>query len=408
LLRRLIAVGTSGVAAAVLGLALPMTGVAAGAAPVVTPLATQGDGLITVVPNGNLYVPIWSDDVVLQITPTGTVTTFASIPSEPWAITSNAQGDIFVAQFLTGVIDEITPVGAVSVYASSASLVDAYGMAFAPSGNLFVATINGDIWQVTPGGTVSSFASGAGGWGLASDASGNLYSTNDGSTIFRISATGVVTTFATGVGSELDGVAVGPSGDVYVADIGNNEIWRVTPGGVVSTAVSTAELGAGASEVGALAFDMVGNLYAIGWVSEQTWRISGVDAPLPPVQLTVTESSAGTVSASWYGSSNDASYTCTLLYGFNDPSAFTQTSTTPMCSFVGLNPAVGYGVEVVANNGGASSSPAEAFAAPAPAPVSSPPPKPKHSIVCQKKHSTALRVVTAVNPRCPSGWHRVG
>lgn len=105
---------------------------------------------------------------------------------------------------------------------------------------------NGDSAVVDGPADAASFASPT---GIAHDAAGNLYVT-DNATIRRIAPDGTVSTLAglagadghvDGTGSaarfsQPHGIAVGPDGDLYVADAGQNSvIRRVTPAGVVTT-----------------------------------------------------------------------------------------------------------------------------------------------------------------------------
>lgn len=95
---------------------------------------------------------------------------------------------------------------------SSARFASPFGVAVDTNGNVYVAdTSNNTIRKVTPGGLVTTLA----GLGRASG-------TNDG--------TGGTARF-----NGPSGVAVGSSGNVYVADSGNHTIRQVTPGGVVTT-----------------------------------------------------------------------------------------------------------------------------------------------------------------------------
>ncbi len=86
--------------------------------------------------------------------------------------------------------------------------------------------------------------------GLTQDTNGVIYVTEPSNrTIRRIATDGTVTTIAGAVGvdgntdgsgsaarfSNPRGVAIGPDGDLYVADLGNHRIRRVTPAGVVTT-----------------------------------------------------------------------------------------------------------------------------------------------------------------------------
>lgn len=93
--------------------------------------------------------------------------------------------------------------------------------------------------------------------GVAADASGNLYVADLGNHVIRKLTPGrVVTTFAgsPGVSGSADGsggaaqfnqpagVAVGADGTVYVADYGNSTIRKITPGGLVTTLAGAAQI----------------------------------------------------------------------------------------------------------------------------------------------------------------------
>ena len=97
-------------------------------------------------------------------------------------------------------------------------------------------------------------------FGIAVDATGNLYIADVGNNVIRkIDATGLVTTFAgmggvkgsaNGVDSLASfnkpfGVATDASGNVYVADAGNNKVRMIVPAGVVSTFAGTGVAGGG-------------------------------------------------------------------------------------------------------------------------------------------------------------------
>ncbi len=126
-----------------------------------------------------------------------------------------------------------------------------------------IKRLSADLSTITPvaGGQFSGSADGAANvasfnqpQGLTQDAAGNLYvadTTNQ--TIRRVAADGTVTTIAgmAGVSGTSDGtgaaarfnqpfgIALGPDGDLYVADRTNNLIRRVTTAGVVTTYAGT-------------------------------------------------------------------------------------------------------------------------------------------------------------------------
>lgn len=149
--------------------------------------------------------------------------------------------------------------------ATSAYLADPFGIAIDSSGNLYIAdALNNVIRKITSGGTISTVAgnhaasagySGDGGpatsaqlnqpYGVAVDSSGNIYIADTFNNVVRkVSTNGTITTMAgtgtagyTGDGglptsAELNqpyGVGVDSSGDLYIADYGNNVIREVKP-----------------------------------------------------------------------------------------------------------------------------------------------------------------------------------
>jgi len=277
----------------------------------------------------NVYVADEGNNTIRKITPDGVVTTLAGRAGfsgsgdgigaaarfdSPVGVATDNAGNVYVADMFNNAIRKVTPAGVVSTLAGTAGVfgsADGTGAAasfFFPrgvvtdgAGNVYVAdTSNHTIRKITPAGVVSTLAGTAGAAGsadatgtaasfrfprgIATDSAGNLYvSELVNNTIRKITPAGVVTTLAGtagGVGS-VDGtgaaasfnfpssVATDSASNVYVAD-GNHTIRKVTPAGVVSTLAGTSGVSGSTDAAGAaarfnspagVATDSAGNVY---------------------------------------------------------------------------------------------------------------------------------------------------
>jgi len=210
----------------------------------------------------------------------------SGVPVSTGGLTSSATFTVTVANGSNSVTgQERIVVGNISDFAgtgaagsqdgpgASATFNTPLGLAVDSAGNVYVAegsptggAANHTIRKITPAADVSTFAGTAGQSGsddgtgaaarfnapegVAVDASGNVYVADSGnSTIRKITPAGEVTTLAgvagqtgsadgTGAAARFNGpkgLAVGPSGNVFVADTANHAIRVVTPAGVVTT-----------------------------------------------------------------------------------------------------------------------------------------------------------------------------
>lgn len=175
--------------------------------------------------------------------------------------------------------------GSVDGLGSAARFYYPTGVTIGGNGNLFVSDAgNNAIRMITAAGAVTTFAGAAGSagnsdgtgtsarfdnpFGIAIDGVGNVYVADNGNhTIRKITPTRVVTTFAgtPGVFGSADGtgpaatfyspsgIAVDSKGNLFVADINNHTIRRVTPAGVVTTFAGAPGIAGSADGLGAAA-----------------------------------------------------------------------------------------------------------------------------------------------------------
>jgi MYXO-CTERM domain-containing protein len=204
------------------------------------------------IPNGSEVDTVASD---------GSVSFLASGVGYPFGLTYAAtSGNLYVADFFGHDVSEVTPGGAVSSFVSGLAGTQLTGEAIDYFGNLYVASDStNSIYKITPGGSVSTFATGLSGpWGLAFDSNRNLYVANSGNnTISEITPSGSASTFASGL-NYPQGLAFDASGNLYEADYNAGIINEINPSGAVSTFVS------GFNDPQSLAFDASGNLYIGG------------------------------------------------------------------------------------------------------------------------------------------------
>jgi uncharacterized protein (TIGR03437 family) len=211
--------------------------------------------------------------------------------------------------------------------ATSAQLSYPQGVAVDSAGNLFIVDLpNNRIRKVAPSGIISTVAgngtccySGDGGpatsaqlsgpWGAAVDSAGNLYISDESNNrIRKVVPGGTISTVAgngtagySGDGGPATsaqlyrpmGVAVGSTGNLYIADSGNQRIRKVTPDGTISTVAGNGTqaysgdggpaISAELSLPGAVAVDSAGNLYIADTLNNSRIRKVAPDGTISTV-----------------------------------------------------------------------------------------------------------------------------
>ena len=227
----------------------------------------------------------------------------AAMFDDPTGVTVDGNGNVYVADFGylgKGAIEgpprirKITPSGSVNTLAVSEGYGSIFfvvncGVAVDWEGNVYVASGN-LISKISSSGNVTLLAGGAGGYfedgqgqsasfswpeGLAVDGSGNVFvADSQNHAIRKISPSGNVTTlagpragwssgiagYANGQGTEArfnypTGVTVDGSGNVYVAEYGNNRIRKISPSGNVTTLAGSGTAGFADGQGSAAMFD---------------------------------------------------------------------------------------------------------------------------------------------------------
>ena len=276
-------------------------GVIRNAAPNVTFVSPQGvgataDGVLYVTEGGSGVVrrivrevaSVFAGNGRFQFAGDGGPATAASL-NNPQGIASAPDGSIFFADSGNHRIRRIRPDGVIETVRTG-TLRGPVGLARDAAGNLYVSQPEeGAVVRVTPAGTQSTVFSLAGSQplGVAVDTAGSVYIADANYSIVRkVTAAGVQTTYA-GSGTagfagdgqaatraQLDypnALALDTAGNLYIGDVANRRVRRVTPGGVISTvagngtAVSSGDGGAATSagfdDILGITLDAQGNLY---------------------------------------------------------------------------------------------------------------------------------------------------
>jgi D-alanyl-D-alanine dipeptidase len=300
---------------------------------------------------GNVYVADSGNGTIRKITPAGRVTTLAGTAFvtgstdatgaaasfwHPIGVATDSAGNVYVADSSNSTIRKITPARRVTTLAgtagvrgstdgtgAAASFRGPSGVATDSAGNVYVADSgNHAIRRITPAGRVTTLAGSAGVTGstdatgaaasfsfpydIAIDSTGNFYVADGANTIRKITPAGVVTTLAgtagvrgstdaTGAAASFNspaGVATDSAGNVYVAEISNYTIRKITPAGVVTTLAGATRLAGSTDAMGAaarfgvprgVATDIAGNVYVADSSNSTIRKIApaGVVTTLP-------------------------------------------------------------------------------------------------------------------------------
>jgi streptogramin lyase len=261
------------------------------------------------------------------------VSAFAVAPSFnlTTGIATDSTGNVYVANFHNTIL-KITPAGVVMTLAgtpdvrghadgidSAASFIYPVSIATDSVANLYVADkVSNTIRKITPTGVVTTLAGtagitghadGIGGnasfnspVGVATDSTGNVYVADYGNdTIRKVAPNGEVTTLAgmAGVAGNTDGfgaiasfslpygIATDNAGNIFVAEMSSHAIRKITPAGMVTTLAGKAGVAGQADGIGAdasfslphgVAADKAGNVYVADYGNDTIRMITPAGA----------------------------------------------------------------------------------------------------------------------------------
>ena len=293
---------------------------------------------------GNLYIADTLNSRVRKVTANGVITTVAGNGNpgyagdggnakeaelnDPRGIALDSQGNLYIADSKNYVVRKVTTDGIISTIAGTgiyghsgdegpaveAMLKQPFGVTLDSQGNLYIADIQDQVIRmVTTDGIISTVAgqtgvvgySGDGGpatdaqfhnpTGVVVDNQNNLYIADmDNNVIRKVTAEGVISTIAgqfgtNGYGGDdgpaTQGLIRGPSdvaldayGNLYIVEFYNNVLRKVTPEGIISTVVGNFPiLDAGFSYPFGLAIDSNGVFYVADTANSKIKKISTVN-----------------------------------------------------------------------------------------------------------------------------------
>ena len=226
---------------------------------------------------GNLYIADRANQRIRKVDTAGVITTFAGTGTAgysgdgaaatmarfngPYGVAADGAGNVYIADWINSRIRKVDTAGVITTFATG--LNTPYDMAADRAGNVYIAdTNNGRIRRVDTAGVITTFAgtglpAGYSGDGAAAtaaqfnlpssvapDGAGNVYISDTlNHRIRKVNAAGVITTFA-GTGANTyggdggapdaaqlrnpSGIAVDSAGNLYIADMNNHRIRKVT------------------------------------------------------------------------------------------------------------------------------------------------------------------------------------
>jgi uncharacterized protein (TIGR03437 family) len=212
-----------------------------------------------------------------------------SVRLDAWSVTVDDVGNLFIVEFMYSRVRKVSPGGIITTVAgkgtqgfagdggpaTSAQFLNPTGVAVDGAGNLFISdNLNQRIRAISRDGIINTVAgtgygqsccySGDGGpsgnaqlnapWGVAVDSAGNVFIGDSGNgRVRKVSTEGIITTVAGGGNaypgdggpatsaqlSSPGGLAMDGAGNLFIADLSDNRVRKVSPDGIITTVAGT-------------------------------------------------------------------------------------------------------------------------------------------------------------------------
>ena len=222
----------------------------------------------------------------------------------PSSVTVDAAGNLYIADTGNHRIRIVSTSGTILPFPSAGLTSPEYAIPDR-NGNVYIADDSGTIFLARSDGAVNPVLSSLKHpRGLFLDSSGNLYFTEAGGPhVKRLAPAGVITLIAEGVWNTPCGITVDGAGNVYVADSGLQQIVQVNPSGAVSPIAGTGTAGFSGDGAAALSaqlnfpWDVAagpgGTLYIADLVNSRVRRLSpGLSTAVSPILLVTAVNAA--------------------------------------------------------------------------------------------------------------------
>ncbi|HUA74341.1 MAG TPA: DUF6531 domain-containing protein [Solirubrobacteraceae bacterium] len=191
-------------------------------------------------PDGNVWFVEHFGNKVGKITPTGTITTYATASgAEPRRITKGSDGNLWFSENAKKV-GRITPSGKVTEY-STYSKSESFGIAAGPSGWIwYTEPIERGISAINPSNPAEQFHKHTFPFGtspgeMALGPDGNMWVVLGGvNKIAKVTNSGTTTEYALPAGSKPVAIVAGPGNSMWFTNVGTKKIGKITMTGEVS------------------------------------------------------------------------------------------------------------------------------------------------------------------------------